>query len=317
MTKYLSAINHGSTNFGLDNSLLRRTQNGVYLIEPRSKSRPAHFFHLTRRLGDSDMSLQDIEQKLLQIPSFNGKVKSGAYCIEPLQTKLGHKIGRVSRPVQGLGSSAAFAEADEFVSAYFNRMRHVMHLYERLLDFGRSVDLSPLNLQVHGNATRDLLIVACFEVEAIFKLLIFEDFQTARGNISLYWNVAASAKLSDYQIGFPDIPTIAPLTPFSQWSGSGATKYTPLNWYQSYNTIKHNAIEGNAPATLANVLNALAACYALLTALAFPSLMHLSSNKRVQDKYTQSFDVFRKPEWSAGEHYWKLPGLPLRFSEVI
>lgn len=317
MAEYLAAINLGSKNLSLDNSLLRRTQNGIYLVKPNTEKSPVYFFHIAERLGDADISLQEMEQRLLQIPGWNKNVRSGTYCIEPLQTKLGYKLGRIARPVQGYAGASAFDEADDFTNVYFDRMRHVIHLFEKLLDFGRSVDLTPPNMQVHGNATRDLLIVACFEVEALFKLMIFEDFQTTRGNISVYWRASEAAKLPEYQVTFPDVPTIGPIVPFAQWRSDRASGYTPLTWYQSYNTIKHNAIEGNAPATLANVLNALAACYVLLTALHPPTIIRQISYKRLLDTYRQSFALVSKPEWSAGQHYWKAPTLPLRFSEVV
>lgn len=315
MVEYLSAINRGSKNYSLDNSLLRRTSNGIYFVRPNTKKGPIHFFHLVERLGDADMTTQEMEEGLLKLPSYNNKVRSGTYSIEPLQTKLGHKIGRVARPTQGWGGMMTLDETDDFTSIYFDRIRNVLHLHEKLLEFGRIVDLAPSNLEVHGNVTRDLLLLACFEVEALFKLLIYEDFQTARGNIAVYWKVSESAKLPDYSVCFPDMHSISPLKPFSGW-GTGETKYTPLTWYQSYNSIKHNAIEGNGPATLGIVLEAVAGCYVLLSALNTPTIQQLSNNKRLMDTFRGSFKLVSKAQWTAGEHYWRAPGKALRFLEV-
>ena len=207
-------------------------------------------------------------------------------------------------------------ETGDFAGVYLDRIRNILHLYEKLVEFGRIVDLAPGNLEVHGNATRDLLVLACFEVEALFKLLIYEDFQTARGNISVYWRVSESAKLPDYSVSFRDMHSIGPLTPFSGW-GNGETKYVPLPWYQSYNSIKHNSIEGNGPATLANILEAIAECYVLLSALNMPTFQQQGNNKRLMDTFRGSFEMVSAAQWTAGEHYWKAPGKALRFLEVF
>jgi hypothetical protein len=250
------------------------------------------------------------------IPSHHGRQRTGVYNIEPLQTKLGCKTGRVSRPVYGWGSLAAFRDTPHTETVYADRVRQSIHQYEKLLKFGGLVDLTPSNLGVYGSETRDLLLIACLEAEALFKMLMFENFQSEKGNIATYWQISGPAKLPEYELRFPEIPNIPSLRPFSAWAGQGASSYSPLRWYRAYNGIKHGATEGNTPATLECAMEAIAACFILISAIGRPPGMHGALTKRVNEAFREAFILDSRPSWSPGESYWMLPGKPLFFKSI-
>lgn len=172
------------------------------------------------------------------------------------------------------------------------------------------------NLGVYGSETRDLLLIACLEAEALFKMLMFENFQKERGNIAVYWKISGPAKLPEYELRFPEIPRIPSLRPFLAWEEKGASSYSPLRWYQAYNEVKHGAAVGNTPATLECVMEAIAACFILLSAIGISSQTHASMPGRVNKAFKESFVLDGHPSWSPGESYWLLPGKPLRFTPI-
>jgi len=186
---------------------------------------------------------------------------------------------------------------------YSDRLRQIIHIYEKLVNFSRLVDLEQPNLSVYGSETRYLLLMSCLEVEALFKMLMFEDFQNTKGNIFKYWRIAGVARLPEYTLRFPEFPGVSPVTPFLDWSGDGSLSYAPLKWYQAYNSAKHNATEGNAVATLKFAIEAIAACFILLSA---NSLSPDFTTKRLSSYFGQIFVLERSPEWSLGEHYCHL-----------
>lgn len=318
MLEYLVARNEGGEVFSslTDTELLLKTERGIYLTSVKTEKSPINFLHVANRLGDAGTPLDEISRELLLIPAKYGKQRTGVYNIEPLKTKLGCKTGRVRRPVYGWGSSAAFRDTPHTDKVYADRVRQSIHLYEKLLRFGGLVDLTQSNLGVYGSETRDLLLIACLEAEALFKMLIFENFQSERGNIAIYWQISGPAKLPEYELRFPEIPSIPSLRPFSAWEGQGASSYSPLRWYQAYNEIKHGATEGSTPATLKCAMEAIAACFILLSAIGRAPFTHATLTKRVNDAFGEAFILDSRPSWSPGESYWLLPGRPLRFTPI-
>jgi hypothetical protein len=316
--EYLVARNEGGKVFSslTDTELLLRTERGIYLTSVNTKKAPISFLHIANRLGDASTPLDEIGRQLMLIPARYGEKRTGVYNIEPLQTKLGCKAGRVWRPVYGWGTSVAFRDAPLTERVYVDRLRQSTHLYEKLLKFGSSVDLTQSNIGVYGSETRDLLLIACVEVEALFKMLIFENFQNERGRMEVYWKCSRPAKLPEYELRFPEIPGLPSLRPFSDWGGLGASSYAPLRWYQAYNEIKHGAIAGSAPATLERAMDAIAACFILLSAIGTFPLTHATPTQRVNDAFKEAFILDSRPSWSPGESYWSLPGKPLRFTAI-
>lgn len=312
------ARNEGGSVFSgfLDTELLVKTERGIYLTSVKTEKRPINLLHVADRLGDKDTRLDEIGRQLLLIPACHGRQRAGVYNIEPLQTKLGCKNGRVRRPVFGWGSASAFQDTPHAEKVYADRVRQSIHLYEKLLKFGGLIDLTHSNLGVYGSETRDLLLIACLEAEALFKMLMFDDFQSEKGNIAIYWKISSPAKLPEYELRFPEIPYISSLRPFSAWEGQGASSYSPLRWYKAYNNIKHGATEGSMPATLECAMEAIAACFILLSAIGMHSQRHATLTKKVGDAFREAFILDNRPSWSPGESYWMLPGKQLCFTPI-
>jgi hypothetical protein len=122
------------------------------------------------------------------------------------------------------------------------------------------------NLKAYGHSTRNLLILACTEVEMHLKgVLNANGISKDRMNLTDYAYVSVPLKLREYELSFPAFPWLEPFRPFSEFGiGNGLSHV--LTWYQAYNAVKHNRENEFEKADLENVFNAVAACAILLVA---------------------------------------------------
>jgi len=124
------------------------------------------------------------------------------------------------------------------------------------------------NSSTYSARTLELLLRACVEVEANLKAILRENgYQPAVKGKHLnmrdhYVKVEQSHRLSSYAIEIPEWRGSKRIRrPFASW-GAGHS----LAWYQAYNATKHDREELFAVATLDNVVDAIAALGALLSA---------------------------------------------------
>ncbi len=317
MTDYYIASRIGSPDPTFKPPLLiRRSKLGYFLTGVRHINSPS-LVHIKRRIGDPDASVESLSANLLTTAPDSEKNKVTGYNFTRIETPFGCRIGRVSRPIKGWTSVSFFQpNSASTVKTYSERLQQTLHLFERLLQFGKSVDLVLTNLEVHGNETRDLLLISCLQVEALFKLLVFKDYRTEKGNISQYWKISEYAKLPEYEVRFPDIPMLGTFAPFSSWDATVTSSYAPLRWYRSYNHVKHNAVDGNAEATLVSAIEAIAACFILLSVFRRSAFANQFLSKRNANLFNEACEFVRRPEWELKDSYLSPPNRHLRFLSV-
>lgn len=111
-----------------------------------------------------------------------------------------------------------------------------------------------------------LLILACTEVESVFKELCAEiDCSKKADNIVKYNEIVLSR--------YPEITEATvrvnrlgrDIVPFQEW---GVSEAKPLSWWRAYNEVKHNRGDHFADATYLNAVTALSALYILIFYLA-------------------------------------------------
>lgn len=132
----------------------------------------------------------------------------------------------------------------------------------------RVIEPSESNGGVYGHEIRQLLILACTEVENLLKRVLVSngypspkddrwttrDYVKVQGPLRLSWY---SSELARY----PDYPAVHP---FHGWDIEKPT--TSLNWYEVYNKTKHDRGESLKLATFCHAVTAVAAVHVLLTA---------------------------------------------------
>jgi hypothetical protein len=145
-----------------------------------------------------------------------------------------------------------------------NQLNILTENLKEIFDIVRPVES---NLNVYGDKIKNLLVLACVEVESQFKLILAANNYARKKNYSTkdYIKLKKILKLENYYVSLPFYPEFRSFSPFEHWDSQvGATK--SLDWYNSYNAVKHNSEEEINRATLEMALQAISAFAILIVA---------------------------------------------------
>ncbi len=184
----------------------------------------------------------------------------GACKIEEGHHEVGHVVRGVWRPglyyfdetLKGLSASTSDLRlAEQALSLLIQRL-------DELLLF---IEPDPVTLKTHGHKTRELLILACTEVENNWTSYLHSTGSVpSRGGqftTNDYVKLLMPLHLREYQVSLTRYGKMAPFRPFLNWSSEAPSK--SLNWYDAYNKTKHDRNTYFSEATLENCIQAVAA----------------------------------------------------------
>ncbi len=98
-------------------------------------------------------------------------------------------------------------------------------LTDILLGICRVVAPSPTNLDVFGHEIRNLLILACTEVETQCRgVLKANGYAITKPTRTDYRKLADAMRLVGYQIGLSRFANVTAVRPFAGWAKSGLTE---------------------------------------------------------------------------------------------
>lgn len=109
---------------------------------------------------------------------------------------------------------------------------------------------------VHSFEFAKILILACTELESVFKLLCFEiTGKQPAGDIGKYKEIILGKypRITDAAVSVKRWGKS--ITPFQEWANGG------LSWWTAYQTVKHNRREHFSGASYRNAVYALSALY--------------------------------------------------------
>ena len=179
-------------------------------------------------------------------------------------------------------------------------LEQIEGLFEDLLSIFRVVHPAKGNLEAFGGAIRDIIILACTEVEAQWKgVLEAHNVQPVKGGFFTtrdYVKLLPVMKLNEYELKLNRYPWLPPTGPFIGWNPHDSTKSLP--WYDAYNKVKHDRESEFVNATLRHAIEAVAACVVMLAAQ-----FGLEALKRHDLK--QLFEFVRRPEWDPKDWYYQ------------
>jgi hypothetical protein len=162
----------------------------------------------------------------------------------------------------------------------------------------QTVQPVPANYSSFGHDIRNLLILACTEVESHWRgILKANGVVLERPTTNDYVKLRCAMRLGEYAVRFPSYPWIEPIHPFAGW-GSSRKPSQDLVWYGAYNAIKHD-LENEFPrANLANAFAAIAGCAVMMVA----QFGLANGLGRPQDIWTY-FDISEVPKWHPSDVY--------------
>jgi hypothetical protein len=153
------------------------------------------------------------------------------------------------------------------VAARTATMRAARSLFSRLRGIFQVVEPIHAHDSVHGHELRQLLILACTEVESSWRaVLSSNDYPQGDGRWSTndYVKLASPMKLDHYTVTLATHPEYGEITPFDGWCTTNPTRSLP--WYNAYNRTKHDREEQLHCASLLAVVLAMAAVHVMTVA---------------------------------------------------
>jgi hypothetical protein len=117
-----------------------------------------------------------------------------------------------------------------------------------------------------GPRIHQLLLSACSEVEAAWSGVLRANAYPDRSRFTTndYVHLAAPMRLADYRILLEGYPGYPELRPFLGWDSSSPTR--SLEWYDVYNSVKHDREANASRGTLSHLVSACSAVLVMATA---------------------------------------------------
>lgn len=219
-----------------------------------------------------------------------------------LRIEPGCYYPRIARP--GLSYPFDYRAICPVPSRYGNEMASLKGqfnaLVRRLLGICEVVQPSGQNLASYGHDIRNLIILACTEVETSWRAVLEENGVTPKRGKPGSWStddfvkLLGPLKLGDYEVRFPDYPWLDPFNPFKDWDSSNPTK--SLAWYDAYNAVKHDREKHFAQAKLDYAFAALSACAVMLFA-------QFGRTAFAQSGALRFVEFCQTPRWELSEVY--------------
>lgn len=136
----------------------------------------------------------------------------------------------------------------------YSAKRDLSMLVGRLQDILLYVEPSVVGFKTYSHKIRELLILACTELENTFKLYNFGQNVTTKD----YVNILKFVNLYEYSVSLIGYRNkLEQFCPFKNWDVNDPS--SSLAWYSAYNDCKHNKNEYFELATLENCINAVVA----------------------------------------------------------
>jgi hypothetical protein len=243
--------------------------------------------------------------------------KNDEYVLLKVRQIPGRFFPRIYRPILREGDSgtatfvfnsnllfpADYKKTINYIPGYnsnlIKSLQQLSTLIERLKTIFNYVYPTKNNYKTYGHELRNLLILACTEVDAQFKgIMIANDLKPQNGksySMLDYVKLKKILKLDNYFIKFPYFPEIKPVSPFKRWAVRPGKK--GLVWYNDYNAVKHNREEDFKKATLENCINSVSAVAILL-------ICQYGNKIPYWDELIGSFfELHGSPVWSFDECY--------------
>jgi hypothetical protein len=186
----------------------------------------------------------------------------------PLQLGPGEYFPRMARPKSTAHECRPGKNPDESPSALNARTTSTGQLHaliQQLQETCRVVHPIDQNLNTYGHEIRNLLIIACTEVESQWKSILLANGQQPKNRLD-YVKLSPAMKLGEYRVALPWYPWLDPVAPFDRWIPTRSGERQHLPWYDAYNDVKHDREQNFAEAKLRYAIEALTACFVMLCA---------------------------------------------------
>jgi|HubBroStandDraft_2_1064218.scaffolds.fasta_scaffold50434_2 hypothetical protein len=197
----------------------------------------------------------------------------GAKNIQTMIAEVGHSIDGVWRPglyyAEDVYQALNTSEPERRLSDQALRV-----LLEKLDDLFLYVEPDTVSFNTYSHRIRELLILACTEVENFLGYYMSSSGTKPIGanyTTKDYVKLRDKLFLREFKCSLRSYNTISPILPFTTWDPAKPT--TSLPWYDAYNRTKHNRAGQFSAATFLNALTAVVANLVLYMVRFSPGLL--------------------------------------------
>lgn len=148
------------------------------------------------------------------------------------------------------------AVSEEKLNESFVALRILLGKLEELFE---TVEPNSENLSTHGHKIREILLLACMEVESAWSAVLKENEYGSGARLTTrdYVKLSTPMFLDAYEMHLHSYPSFPEFTPFKDWDRNNPTQSLP--WYDAYNKTKHDREENLKFATLEHAVEAVGA----------------------------------------------------------
>jgi hypothetical protein len=218
----------------------------------------------------------------------------------PMDVMPGHFFPRIARPVdmQWATPPAQNPIGHDDANVIAISVGQLTALTRHLERIFQAVHPSDRNFEVYGHDIRNLLILACTEVEAHWRgILVANGVKDRKFRTQDYFSLKDALKLDKYSVAYPNYPWLPASSPFRDWAQEMPTQ--SLAWYDAYNATKHNREQAFELATLRHALDAVTACAILIMA----QFGDVALSWKRSDTHS-FFQFISLPSWAPNQAYF-------------
>lgn len=192
------------------------------------------------------IQVESIERSLLPLNGYHPRVWRGNFSLRG-----------------GSGWSNPINNSDVYGDGYISALVAADSVFNYLVEVFRFIDPTYANLRSYGARLRELLILACTEVEGLWKGVLRANSSVVKKRYKTddYYQVCELLRLKEWVVYLKDYPSIGEFSPFFEWSAEKPSQ--SLAWYEAYNSVKHDRERAANQANLKNLINAVAALHIL------------------------------------------------------
>lgn len=178
---------------------------------------------------------------------------------------------------------------------YSNRLRQLEIVLDDLYAVFNVVAPEKKQGSVYGHALRNIIILACTEIDSMMHVILDRNKVTPIGKhfqMIDYYQLKEALRLDEYKLGFYRFPNLETFSPFAEWKGNK----NPF-WYDAYNLVKHERETKFNKASLCHALNSVMA-FAIVLIAQFGY-----RNDLWNEKIGKIIRVDREPVWDLTDFY--------------
>ncbi|MBO6077156.1 MAG: hypothetical protein J6P66_00195 [Bacteroidaceae bacterium] len=182
---------------------------------------------------------------------------------------------------------------------YSNQLRQLEIILSDIAEVFKVIAPYRNQYSVYGYAIRNIIILACTELDARMQSILADNGVCANGKhyeMKDFYKLKDPLKLDEYELSFYRYGELGTFTPFASWKND-----EQLYWYQAYNHIKHHREKHFTEAKLFNAINAIMGYAIILIA------QYGYRNELWNDTVGKIIKVNKEPKWQLEEFYIKSP----------